>query len=93
MDRRGYPKTGGSCGERRRPYVASFPFKSALKDILGHAESIIKISAQLVIALSLIQGIGMLHPPSKEFLGRKFSLEVGLPPNSSQKIYLMLPRL
>jgi len=37
------------------------------------------IASQLIQALGIIQGVALIHKPTKAFLGRKYSLEVRSP--------------
>ncbi|KAF8915147.1 cell division control protein 14, SIN component-domain-containing protein [Mucidula mucida] len=57
---------------RLLPWVASATQK--LRDRGGDADD--ELASQITLSLSLIQGIAMLHPPTKDFLGRRYSLEI-----------------
>ncbi|KAF9025868.1 CDC14-domain-containing protein [Hymenopellis radicata] len=57
---------------RLLPWVASATQR--LRDRGGDTDD--ELASQITLSLSLIQGIGMLHPPTKDFLGRRYSLEI-----------------
>lgn len=41
-----------------------------------HVSEVTTLSSQLIQSLSIIQGVVLNHEPSKQFLGRRFALEV-----------------
>ena len=54
---------------------------AAVSDMNGEeqAPEINELTRQILLSLSILQGVALSHPPSKAFMGRKCSLEASIP--------------